>query len=164
MECQAPISVSSLVKTSSISSMSISNLYAPPVSILVRSRPPPSPPRPCSSLISPAPAMWAAQCNHPYSYAPCAGPRFRKYRRTRSLTECPQPTPTPRNRPPAHRRRCQISGVRRGAKRRCLFPPLRPLLGFLAPPPTPPNLTAQRDTATSPMCWQISINTLLTQW
>src|SRR5699024_2011374 len=83
---------------------------------------------------------------------------------TRSLTECPQPTPTPRNRPPAHRRRCRISGVRRGAKRRCLFPPLRPLLGFLAPPPTPPNLTAQRDAATSPMCWQISINTLLTQW
>lgn|SRR5699024_10289065 len=33
--------------------------------------PPTSPPRPCSSLISPAPAMWAAQCTHPYSYATC---------------------------------------------------------------------------------------------
>lgn len=47
--------MSSLVKTSSISSMSISNLYAPPVSILVRSRPPLRPRRDHALASSPLP-------------------------------------------------------------------------------------------------------------
>src|SRR5699024_3335235 len=126
--------------------------------------PPTSPPRPCFSLISPAPAMWAAQCTHPYSYAPCAGPRFRKHRRTRSLTECPQPTPHAEKPTSCTPQAVSNFGSQKGREASLFVSPLRPLLGFLAPPPTHPNLTALRDTATSPMCWQISINTLLTQW